>query len=179
MTIFGDKGDYEAFERVLLEAVEWTGTLGGPGCLLLAISGSTGGILPDVEMIRSAAWSRWRQFQRCRHEAIQMSISAIVETPGGDKVIFGVVGNTELVDTWQPIIRWLELHYLDYIVTAGLSIDRENYADVMSEVSKLLLELMEAFPYKDDVVNPVFRCKRLLHLLEANPPDSGAHVYIG
>lgn len=92
---------------------------------------------------------------------------------------FCVVGDTELNEVWKPIIERNDLHYLDYIVGAGIGLDADNYLDIAGEVRVLLDALESGYPYVDDIVNPVFRCRRLLRIINEFSPENGLSVYIG
>ena len=109
-----------------------------------------------------------------------MAISVVLKTPSApEEVSFSVVGNSELNGLWKPIFAEHGLSYLDYCAGAGLRIDRDNFGEVVSEIRVLLTELSQRFEYSCDITNPVFRCSRLLNLLETNPPESGTTIYIG
>lgn len=109
-----------------------------------------------------------------------MSIAVYVQAvhPRSDAT-YPVVGSSELARLWRPIIDEQGLGYVDYVVTAGLSIDADNYADVLRELLVLRTALAALVAPQDDFTNPVFRCQRLIDVLTAHPPQSGDRVYIG
>ena len=47
---------------------------------------------------------------------------------------YAVVGSAELARLWRAIIDEQDLGYVDCVATAGLSIDADNYADVLREL---------------------------------------------
>lgn len=109
-----------------------------------------------------------------------MSVSITYKEYNTDEAVsLSVVGDSELHELWIPIIQECGLEYMDYVVTAGLSLDSDNYYDVLSEVRQLLAELEQRQEFRDDITNPVFRCRRLLEVLEAHSPERGAELYIG
>ena len=108
-----------------------------------------------------------------------MSISIYLSRPGFPTESASVVGNNELEQSWLPIVRLRGMHYLEHAFGAGLSINDENYKGVIGEAARLCDALREQRSYEDDITNPVYRCDRMLRLLNEYPPDSGVEVYIG
>ena len=109
-----------------------------------------------------------------------MSVSVNLQTASpASETTYPVVGSSELARLWRPIIDRKSLGYVDYIVTAGLDIDAENYEDVLAELRVLCTEIESLVEPQEDFVNPVFRCRRLIALITAHPPQSGDRLYIG
>src|SRR5262245_8534312 len=108
-----------------------------------------------------------------------MSMSVVVRDSNNREEALSVVGSSELESMWKPILARRDLPYLKYIASAGLSIDEDNYKDVVGEIRVLLHELEVMCTYENDIANPVFRCRRLLEILESHPPSTHARIYIG
>ena len=89
-----------------------------------------------------------------------------------------VAGSTELESVWKPIIQQNELNYLDYIVTAGLSLDSENYLAVQNEL-QILLTAIETQSSKDEEGSPAARCNCLVELVSNFDPKGSTSIYIG
>ncbi len=108
-----------------------------------------------------------------------MSIAVIVGRKDSEPEFFSLVGNSELNALWKPIIERKNLYFLDYIVTAGLSINAENCDEVIEEVRVLLREIETLRQHEDDFTNPVFRVRRALSILESWNPHSDFTISIG
>lgn len=89
-----------------------------------------------------------------------------------------VAGSTELESLWKPIIHENALSYLDYIVTAGLSLDGENYLSVQKEF-RILLAAIETQYRRDEEGSPAARCTRLVELVSSFDPRGSTSIYIG
>ena len=85
----------------------------------------------------------------------------------------------ELNQLWLPIAREKELHLVEFAITAGITLNKEYFQQMREELQTLLAEMEKVVPYEDDFVNPVFRCRRLIKLLDDNPPESGARILVG
>jgi hypothetical protein len=93
--------------------------------------------------------------------------------------LFNVAVMEELQKLWLPIAHEKGLHLVEYAITAGLTLDKKYYQQMREELQTLLAEIEKAVPYEDDFVNPAFRCRRLIKLLDDNPPESGAQILVG
>jgi hypothetical protein len=89
-----------------------------------------------------------------------------------------IAGNTELESLWKPIIRQNVLSYLDYIVTAGLSLDSDNHLAVRRQL-QVLLAAIETQCSIDEKGSPAARCKRLFEIASSFDPNSSNDIYIG
>lgn len=108
-----------------------------------------------------------------------MAIAAYVTNiVTGESTMIPVVGSTELESLWKPIIQQNELNYLDYIVTAGLSIDSENFLAVHNELKTLLSEI-ERHSSNVEEGSPAARCSRLVEIVSTFDPTSSTSIYIG
>lgn len=110
-----------------------------------------------------------------------MGSAIYVKSPDCETEIFSLVGSNKLRSLWMPIVSKRQLHYLNYIFTAGLGIDADNYADILAELEVLCAELENVREEVDDIVNPIFRCKRCLRILHEYDPveNPSVEVYIG
>lgn len=108
-----------------------------------------------------------------------MGVSAYVTDGGTNSQSFSVVGSAELNSLWKPIIERRGLHFLDYIVTACIKIDESNCDEIANELRVLMNELESIVPFEEDIVNPVFRCKRLLDIVTSFHENSKKEIHIG
>jgi hypothetical protein len=108
-----------------------------------------------------------------------MSVSLYLSRPEiADEVIL-LVGNNELHQVWLPIIQEKQCAFLEYALTSGLSVNIDNYEDILNETKILYLNLAENRLINDEITNPLYRCNRLLQLLIDNPPSDNYSIYIG
>jgi len=91
---------------------------------------------------------------------------------------FPVAGSTELESLWKPIIHENNLYQLDYIVTAGLRIDGDNYLEVLKEI-RVMQDIIERQYRKDEEGSPAARCSRLMEIVSTFEPTGPTSIYIG
>lgn len=109
-----------------------------------------------------------------------MGIAAyLTDLATGEKSYFPVAGASELDSLWKPIIQRKSLGYLDYIVTAGLSIDEENQVFVRDELQILLAEIQRTFSGEDDGHYSIARCQRLFDVIANFDPQSAHQLHVG
>jgi hypothetical protein len=108
-----------------------------------------------------------------------MGVSIHYGAADTESEVIPLAGQQEVLDLWMPIIRKRGLDLLDYCMTAGLSIDADNYSQILEEVLIAQQEIESQIPFVEDPTNPVFRCKRLRDILLTHPPSKGYSVYIG
>lgn len=85
-----------------------------------------------------------------------MSIAVYVRDRDGSERVIPIAGASELASRWRPIIAARGLRYLDYMLSAGLSIDSDNHADVLAEIETLCRELAAAKPPELPTQSPPF-----------------------
>jgi len=108
-----------------------------------------------------------------------MALAVYFKNTGTDESnTIPIAGASELETLWKPIIHEKELSYLDYIVTAGLTLDGENYLAVQNEL-RILQTAIEAQYCKDEDGSPAARCNRLVELVSSFDPGGSTNVYIG
>jgi hypothetical protein len=109
-----------------------------------------------------------------------MSLAVFIRSsePDSDRY-YPVASSEEVASLWRPIIDRAGLNYLDYIVSAGLDLDDENFDTVLAELRSLVVELAKISKPASDFTSPLFRAERLVALVERNPPQAGRTVYIG
>jgi hypothetical protein len=108
-----------------------------------------------------------------------MAISLFSTSDNSQQEVISLVGDSELQSLWKPIIEREGLYTLDYIVSAGLSIDNDNFREVIDELRVLLNKINLNREFVDDIGNPVFRIQRVLDILSKWGPGCGAKLYIG
>lgn len=106
-----------------------------------------------------------------------MSLSIYLRSHDGTERAIPVAGSSELDSLWRPLIAAHDLHYLDYILSAGLSVNDDNYADVVAELETLCREIAAGADTAEHSARS--RCFRLLELVQLTPPGSAETIYIG
>lgn len=107
-----------------------------------------------------------------------MGVAIYIRCPGEESQSYPVVGASELNQVWRPVIDQNDLQYVDCIVTGGLSLDAENYNDVLAEFEKLF-EKLDSHDASGESSDSHKRRARLLEIVRSNPPGGRCEVYIG
>ena len=108
-----------------------------------------------------------------------MSISLYLKSDESQQEVISLAGDSELRSLWKPIIEREGLYTLDYIVSAGLTIDSDNHPEVVDELRTLLNQVLLDYAFAEDVTNPVFRIQRVLDILSKWSTDCSINIYIG
>ncbi len=108
-----------------------------------------------------------------------MGVSVHWSEKGNDGSVLTVAGQSEVEALWFPIIRQKQLVWLELALTAGVSVDPENYSQLLEEVAIVQQEIESRTAFVEDPVNPVYRCRRLYAILVDHPPSKGYSVYLG
>lgn len=106
-----------------------------------------------------------------------MSLSLYLRSVDGAERVIPIAGSSELESLWRPIIAAHDLHHLDYILSAGLSVNDDNYADVVAELETLCREIAVRIDAAEHAGRS--QCVRLLALVQTTPPGSAETIYIG
>jgi hypothetical protein len=68
---------------------------------------------------------------------VYMSISYIIKSGELVDTVAPLAGMSEINRVWEPIIRLYELHFLDYIINAGIVVGFENHVEIANELQVL------------------------------------------
>ena len=90
-----------------------------------------------------------------------------------------LAGDGEIQTLWRPIVKEENLPLFDMCFTAGILVEDDSYSDILNEASVLLRCIESKVDYVDDSANVVFRCRRLVDILQKYPPNAGNRIYLG
>lgn len=108
-----------------------------------------------------------------------MGVAVHYAKPGCDSQMLTVAGQNEIDTLWKPLVKRLDLPLLDYVLSAGLSVDTTYHAQIIEEVKAICHAIEEEVAFVEEITNPVYRCRRLLSILQEYFPEQGCSVYIG